>query len=230
MIFAEPIFRNTLGCMAASARSLRQQGLCKINRPRHGQAEKGYLPVKICKAAFGLALAGSLAVATAAHATIVYSNENGFGVTSDPTTATTFTLTQPDLISFIDVYNDGLTYPDSATATVTVNIYDSSSQLESTSTASYYSFFANFTVGDPNLSNTAADNGFAHYQSAPYVELAAGTYTITEDPTSTLTWSYDGQSGNEGFAAVGDAPEPASIALLGSSLLGLAVSRRRKRK
>jgi len=168
------------------------------------------MPVRMWHA---MAAAVVSCIAASAHADIIFDNQNGLGVAeqpSGPPVATTFTLYTQTYITLIDIYEFNYT-GDSAT----IGLLDSGNNVIGTWAA---------TISNPYP--------YTHFAAAPDLLLDPGTYTITD--ADYQLWSYNETSGNAGFATVvsgtAPAPEPASLALMGSGLAGLGFWRRRRRR
>ena len=113
----------------------------------------------------------------------LFSSGNNYGVANGPTASTTFTLSQPHVITSISTYhwNSGR-----GTGIGTIAVRAASGQT-------YGPWPATGTPGQGGVPN-------ANWTCAPNITLPAGTYQIIDSEPA--TWSQNDQSGGRGMASV----------------------------
>jgi hypothetical protein len=113
---------------------------------------------------------------------VIYTNGNNRGVQNGPTKATTFVIDAPHLVTFIYTYHylNGGKLPGKI-------------GLKHTDGTMYGPWRAEGAVGQGGVPN-------AYWFVLPYVELKAGSYTVTDSDTE--TWSYNRRSSNAGFVVI----------------------------
>lgn len=113
---------------------------------------------------------------------VIYSNGNNRGVQNGPTRATTFVIDAPHLITFIYTYH----YLNGGKLPGKIGLKNADGTI-------YGPWRAEGAAGPGGVPN-------AYWFVLPYVELKAGSYTVTDSDTD--TWSYNRRSSNAGFVVI----------------------------
>jgi hypothetical protein len=119
---------------------------------------------------------------------VIFTNMNVQGVSSNPTAATTFTISRPYTITRILNYhwNDGQGTPNPGTIALT------------SSGGTTYGPWQ--TTGSPGQGNVPNVN----WTATPNEDVPAGTYTVVDSEPS--TWSHNADSGNRGITHIEGIP------------------------
>ncbi|RQD72620.1 MAG: copper amine oxidase N-terminal domain-containing protein [Tindallia sp. MSAO_Bac2] len=121
--------------------------------------------------------------ATSSDGDIIFDNNNIAGVANGPTNPTTFSISQPHVITKVETYHWNNRQGSPA----------GSIGLQHADGTMYGPWQATARIGYLDTPN-------AYWFVEPNVTIKAGTYTIIDSEPS--TWSHNSQSNNEGFAQV----------------------------
>ena len=204
--------------------------------------------------ALGAAVLGA-SVANANPITLSYSTDGGTtivpfvgGSSTDGTSSISTTITSATSTYSVNFSGTGtpiLTAPDFFSNTITVDSTGSGTLiLYATETGLTTPSIANFSIGFVNngLSNTSVVEAFQVNGTSILTQtMAPNTTSTTLVPSGMLpsnysitqvyTMTFSGAAGrvNANISEAGVVPEPMSIALLGSGLVGMGIARRKRR-